>query len=140
LANNTIVVPVNFNFVNNAVMWQMPNKVTVNHGDVDTIEWNLTNGALPPGAASVKFAQNNPIQFVTSKNGVTGDNWTGPLPTRVSDSQVTVVDDNTTQTGTKHYYYSVNVATYDSNGGLLNSYAKDPEVESEGPPPSNAIS
>jgi hypothetical protein len=135
LANNTIVVPVNFTFANNSVIWQVPNKVTVDHGDVDTIQWNLTNGALPSGAASLKFAQSNAIQFVTSKNGVTGDAWTGPSPSRVSDTQVTVVDDNTTQTGTKHYYYSVNVATYDSNGVLLNTYTKDPEVESEGPPP-----
>lgn len=132
MANNTIVVPVNFTFANSAVMWQVPNKVTVNHGDDDTIQWNLTSGNLPPGAASVKFASTNPIQFVTVKNNQTGSTWAGPTPTRVSDTQVTVDDDNTTQTGTQTYYYSINVSTYDANGVLLNTYTKDPEVQNDG--------
>jgi len=132
LANNTIVVPVNFTFANNAVNWQVPNKVTVNHGDDDTIQWNLSSGNLPPGAASAKFAQSNPIQFVAVKNNQTGSTWTGPSPTRASDTQVTVDDDNTTQTGTKTYYYSISVSTYDSNGALLNTYTMDPEIENPG--------
>lgn len=133
MANNTIVVAVNFTFANSTVRWQVPNKVTVNHGDDDTIQWNLNSGSLPPGAASAKFAQTNPIQFVTVKNNQTGSTWTGPAPVRVSDTQVTVDDDNNTAPAiTKTYYYSINVSTYDANGVLLNTYTMDPEVENPG--------
>jgi hypothetical protein len=134
MANNTLPVQITVNFVGNAPTWVLapPDKVTVNHGDIDTIQWNLSNGNLPPGATSLKFADMSPIQFVPNKPGKAGDTWTGPSPQRVSDTQVTVNDDNTTQNGTKHYYYSINVSTYDINGILLQTYTKDPEVENEG--------
>lgn len=133
MPDNSIQVAVNFAWANDAVNWNVPNKVTVNHGDDDTIYWNLNPGNLPPGAASAKFAQTNPIQFVTVKGNNTGSAWPESAPTRVSDVQVSVDDNNTAnQTGKRTYYYSINVSTYDANGGLLNTYTKDPEIENSG--------
>jgi hypothetical protein len=133
--NNTLTVNVNVNFVNNQPNWTLapPDKVTVNHGEIDTIKWQLNNGNLPSGAASLAFATSNAIQFVAGKPGKNdGSTWTGPSPNRDSATQVSVSDDNTTQSGTKHYYYSINVSTYDANGSYLQTYTLDPEVQNEG--------
>jgi len=135
MPSNNLSVSVIVNFPGNATTpnWTVPPKLTVDHGDIDTIYWNLSNGNLPPGAASLMFATTNPIQFVTNKPNITDASaWTGGAPTRNSATQVQVTDDNTTQSGTKHYYYSVNVTTLDANGNPLQTYTYDPEVENVG--------
>lgn len=129
--NPIISVPVTFDYNNGSPVWTLQDKITVAHGEVDTIQWNLTCINLPAGVTG-RFALNNAIQFVTRKAGTNGDTWTGPGPQRVSDTQVTVDDDNRgPSTGTKDYFYSVNVETVTGNGYVTN-WVDDPEVENVG--------
>jgi len=133
--NNNLSVNIIVNFPGNSTTptFTIPPKLSVAHGDVDTIFWNLSNGNLPTGAASLVFATSNPIQFVDTKNGVTDASvWTGGTPVRNTATQVQVADDNSIGNVTKHYYYSVNVTTLDANGNPLQTYNYDPEVENQG--------
>jgi hypothetical protein len=124
----TLTVTVSFNYNNGTPIWNVP-AVTVNHGDDDTIQWNLSCTNLPSGTTG-RFASNKPIDFVTRKNDVNGATWTGPGPTRVSDTQVTVDDDNRGPSTTKVYFYSVNIETV-ANGNVT-PWTYDPQVENIG--------
>lgn len=133
MPNPTLPVNISVNFQPTTPQWTVaPDQLIVAHGQVDTIQWNLTCQNVPSGAAKAAFALSNAIQFVPGKPGLTGDTWGGGVPTRASDTQVTVSDDNTAAGTTKHYYYSITVATFDANGNQIQTYTKDPEVENPG--------
>ena len=121
-------VAVSFNYNGGTPIWNVPN-VTVNHGNDDTIQWNLTCTNLPAGTTG-RFASNNPIDFVVQKGDVTGAPWTGPGPTRVNDTQVTVDDDNRGPSTTKTYYYNVNIELV--TAGVPVTWSDDPQVENPG--------
>lgn len=130
MPNPIISVPVTFDYNNGSPVWTLQEKITVPHGAFDTIEWNLTCTNLPSGVTG-RFAQTNPVQFVTRKAGTNGATWTGPGPQRVSDTQVTVDDDNRgPSNGTQDYFYSVNVETV--SNGVVTTWTDDPEVENVG--------
>ena len=125
-------VNVGFDYNNGSPSWNVPSKVTVPHGEIDTVRWTLAATGLPPGWRA-RFSQSNPIQFVTNKVGVTNQSvWTGDAPNRVNDSLVTVDDDNSQSSGTtKDYYYSVSVDVVDQNNNAT-MYTQDPEIENPG--------
>jgi hypothetical protein len=131
-----VVLPVaitfNYNNYNNggAPIWTVPDPTEVAHGDIDTIQWNLTCVNLPPGSTG-RFAATNAINFVTRKAGTNGDTWTGPGPQRVSDSQVEVTDDNRGPSTSKAYFYSINIETVDANG-TVTPFGYDPQVDNQG--------
>ena len=126
----TLPVPVGFNYNNGSPIWTVQEKITVAHGQDDTIQWNLTCTGLPTGSTG-RFSLTNPINFVVRKNGKTGAAWSGQPPTRNSDSQVQVDDDNANATGqTQHYYYNVSVDVV--NGSNVTTFTDDPEIENPG--------
>ena len=99
--------------------------IEVKKGDTDTINWSL-NGHGPNGA--VTFAA-DPIQWVGTCNGKTGDPWPlgAPLAARTSDTEATTTVANTASNpNTITHLYSINV-TY--NGV---SSAFDPEIDEQG--------
>ena len=93
------------------------------HSD-EIVTWTLTATNNPDGA--VTFTESDPIVFA----GGTEDEWadgTAPTVTRVSDTQVTITDDNeAVHNGVLVHYYQINVVY---NGV---TYTKDPEVEEQG--------
>ena len=121
-------VQVSFNYNNGTPIWNVPD-VTVAHGNMDTIQWNLSCTNLPSGTTG-RFSNSQPINFVTRKNNVNGATWTGPGPTRVSDTEVTVLDDNRGPSQTSTYYYNVNIDLV--NGNNVTTMTDDPEVENPG--------
>lgn len=128
MANQTLPVTVGFNYNGGTPIWSVPD-VTVQHGDVDTIQWNLSCTNLPAGTSG-RFAQNKPIDFVVRKANSVGAPWTGPGPNRVSDTQVTVQDDNSQPSITQTYYYNVNIELV--NGTTVTPMSDDPQVENPG--------
>lgn len=130
MPNPILSVPVGFNYNSGSPIWAVQNKISVAHGDIDTIQWNLTCTGLPTGTTG-RFAMTNPINFVVRKGNNVGAAWTGPGPTRVNDTQVSVDDDNRgPSNGTQDYYYSVNLELV--TGGVAVGYTYDPEVENVG--------
>ena len=128
--DGTLPVAVTFDYNSGTPNWTVPSPIVVDHGTIETIQWNLTCLNLPANTTG-RFATSNPVNFVTRKAGVNGDTWTGPGPTRVSDSQVTVSDDNRGPSTTKSYFYSINVQTVDGSGNVTN-WPDDPKVENPG--------
>ena len=130
MPNPIMSVPVTFNYNNGTPIWTLQDKITVPHGQIDTIQWNLTCQGLPAGTAG-RFAMSQPINFVVRKGNNVGAAWTGQGPSRVSDTQVTVDDDNRgPSNGTTDYYYSVNLETV--TNGVVVPWTYDPEVENVG--------
>ena len=121
-------VQVGFNYNNGSPVWSVPD-VTVAHGNMDTIQWNLACSNLPTGTTG-RFSSNKPIDFVTRKNNVNGATWTGQGPQRVNDTEVQVVDDNRGPSQTSTYYYNVNIELV--NGATVYPYTDDPQVENPG--------
>jgi hypothetical protein len=131
MGNGTKIVNVNFNYNSGTPSWDVPNKVTVNHGDIDTLKWTLACTGIPQGSNG-RFSLTNPVQFVTNKPGISNQStWTGPAPSRQNDSLVTVTDDNTSNSSTQDYYYSVSVDVVDGNNNVT-TFTKDPEIENPG--------
>lgn len=126
--DGTLSETVTFDYNGGTPNWTVPSPIIVDHGTIETIQWNLTCLNLPANTTG-RFAMSNPIDFVTRKGGQNGDTWTGPGPTRVSDTQVTVSDDNRGPSPTtKSYFYSINVQTVDANGNV-SDWSDDPKVE-----------
>ena len=128
--DGTLPVTVTFDYNGGTPNWTVPSPIVVDHGTIETIQWNLSCLNLPANTTG-RFAMTNPINFVTRKGGVNGDTWTGPGPNRASDTQVTVSDDNRGPSTTKSYFYSINVQTVDGNGNVSN-WPDDPKVENPG--------
>ncbi len=128
--DGTLPVAVTFDYNSGTPNWTVPSPITVAHGTIETIQWNLTCLNLPTNTSG-RFANPNGVNFVTRKAGVNGDTWTGPGPQTVNNAQVTVSDDNRGPSATKSYFYSINIQTVDGNGNVTN-WTDDPQVENPG--------
>ena len=95
--------------------------VDIDGDSIETVTWNLTasnnNGA-------VAFAQDDPIVFAGGQEDSWANDGEAPPLTRVSDTEVTMTDNNSAQhNGVLVHYYKINIV-YNGVG-----YTKDPEVD-----------
>jgi hypothetical protein len=101
--------------------------VVIDHGDTDTINWNLNGNQQ---GSPVTFSPSNGIEWVGSCGNKVGSTWaTAPAVSLVTSTQAQatgIANTNNTPGTTAVYLYKINVQV---NG---NAYSYDPEVDEPG--------